>query len=279
MTLPQFHSISKKVCVALLGSFLMFFLLFHACANLCILRHDDGAWYSTLCHFMGSNIFVKILEVILLTVLVCHITLTLWIRFSNRKARPKNYHQRNRSQTHAGSKFQIWSGILILACLFIHFNHFYFVKNGFIQGQYMVKTEQLEHEIQQCNNPRNLMYAKAFLFNAKHSQQMSQDGRWIQQISAKEKDMLQQALPRLEIEPDFYHLAREKFQITHIAILYLLFFVVLWFHLRHGFAAAFQTLGLYNYKYGKAIEVCGILYACLICLMFAGVVILVWCGL
>jgi len=53
----------------------------------------------------------------------------------------------------------------------------------------------------------------------------------------------------------------------------LLFFVVVWFHMRHGFAAMFQTLGLYNYKYGKAIEIIGIIYATVICLMFATVVI------
>ena len=44
--------------------------------------------------------------------------------------------------------------------------------------------------------------------------------------------------------------------------------------MRHGFAAIFQTLGLYNYKYGKAIEIIGIIYATLICLMFAAVVII-----
>ena len=43
MNLPRIHSITKKICVALLGGFLLIFLLFHACANLCILRHDDGA--------------------------------------------------------------------------------------------------------------------------------------------------------------------------------------------------------------------------------------------
>ena len=72
---------------------------------------------------------------------------------------------------------------------------------------------------------------------------------------------------------NFYEQAREKFQIPHIAIAYMVFFVVVWFHMRHGFAAMFQTLGLYNYKYGKAIEIIGIIYATVVCLMFAVVVI------
>ena len=60
MNLPKIHSISKKICVALLGGFLLIFLLFHASANLLVLRHDDGAWYSAFCHFMGSNYIVKV---------------------------------------------------------------------------------------------------------------------------------------------------------------------------------------------------------------------------
>ena len=83
----------------------------------------------------------------------------------------------------------------------------------------------------------------------------------------------------LEVEPDFYHQAREKFRILHIIIAYLVFFTVVWFHLRHGFAAVFQTFGLYNYKYGKAIEVLGQIYTWVVCLMFAVVVIGVYFGL
>ena len=59
MNLPKIHSISKKICVALLGGFLLIFLLFHAGANMFILRHDDGAWYNAFCHFMGTNWIVK----------------------------------------------------------------------------------------------------------------------------------------------------------------------------------------------------------------------------
>ena len=87
MNLPQIHSITKKICVALIGAFLLIFLLFHSCANLCILRNDGGAWYNAFCHFMGTNIFVKIFEVILLALFVFHICLTMWLWFTNHQAR------------------------------------------------------------------------------------------------------------------------------------------------------------------------------------------------
>lgn len=214
MNIPKIHSISKKILVALLGVFLSIFLLFHASANLCILRNDGGMWYNDFCDFMGSNYVIKAFEIILFGALLLHIVLTLWLAITNKMARPQGYRKAQRSKTHTGSKLQVWTGILIIACLLLHFMDFYFVKIGLVDG--------------------NL---------------------------------------------NFYEQAREKFQVTHIAISYLVFFVVVWFHMRHGFAAMFQTLGLYNYKYGKVIEIIGVIYATIICLMFTAVVVGVYFGL
>ena len=208
MNLPKIHSISKKILVALLGAFLSFFLLFHDSANLCILRNDGGAWYNAFCDFMGTNYIVKAFEIVLLSTFLLHIVLTIWLSITNWMARPKGYHKPQRSKTHTGSKLQVWTGILIIACLLLHFTDFYFVKLGLVDG--------------------NL---------------------------------------------DFYQQAHQKFQVPHIAVCYLLFFVIVWFHMRHGFAAIFQTLGLNNYKYNKVIEIIGIIYATVVCLMFAAVVI------
>jgi len=213
MNIPKIHSISKKILVALLGAFLSIFLLFHASANLCILRNDGGKWYNDFCDFMGTNYVVKAFEIVLFGALLLHIVLTIWLAMTNKMARPKGYHKSQRSKSHTGSKLQVWTGILLLAGLLLHFTDFFFVKLGWIDG--------------------NL---------------------------------------------NFYQQARAKFQIPHIAIAYLIFFVVVWFHMRHGFAAIFQTLGLYNYKYGKVIEIIAIIYATVVCLMFATVVIGVYFG-
>ena len=114
MNLPKIHSISKKVLVALLGAFLSIFLLFHASANLCILRNDGGAWYNAFCDFMGTNYIVKAFEIVLFGALLLHIALTLWLAITNKMARPKGYKKPQRTKTHTGSKLQVWTGILIL---------------------------------------------------------------------------------------------------------------------------------------------------------------------
>ena len=321
MNLPKIHSISKKICVALLGGFLLIFLLFHACANLCILRHDDGAWYSAFCHFMGTNYVIKVFEVVLLATIVLHIGFTVWLWFTNRLARPVRYHQRSRSTTHSTSKLMMWTGILIFVCLILHFTDFYFVKLGWVDGQYMVKVEELHSEevdaLQQAaiqygltpeefiktNEEQLEMYkdqipaeqmaeingeldklravvpVAELLSRAQKEEMLSADRQWLRHLTRQDKEILEAAIAGLEVEPDFYYQAREKFKSPWIAFCYLVFFVIVWMHMRHAFASAFQTLGLNNYKYNGVIEVLGQIYAWTVCLMFAAVVILVFVGL
>lgn len=321
MELPKIHSITKKLLVALVGAFLLLFLLFHMTANLFILRHDDGAWYSAFCHFMGTNWVVKIFEVILLGVVALHILLTLWLALTNRLARPTRYHQRQQSKTHTTSRLMMWTGILIFAFLVMHFCQFYFVKIGWVKGDYMVEVEKLQSEevstimqysAQNGMEPKDVvaavesqmtMYADQlapeqmaemeanmqslrdavpvaeFINKAIQEDNFSEDRQWIRHITYEERQMLKEKAPECGVEPDFYYMSRELFHNGIMVLLYLVTFVVLFMHLRHAFPSAFQTLGLNNYKYNTAIEVCGQIYTWIITLGFAAVPILVFLGL
>lgn len=317
MDLPKIHSITKKLFVALVGGFLLLFLLFHMTANLFILRHDDGAWYSAFCHFMGTNWVVKIFEVVLLGVIALHILLTVWLAITNRLARPTRYHQRSKSKTHPGSKLMMWTGILIFVCLGIHFYDFYFVKIGVVKGDYMVEVEKLQNDEvnsilqysaqsgmapadvvatvenqmamyadqmtpdQQAEMKGNLDKLRAAVPVAELIAlgQRSDDGKWIRHLDYDQRTMLKEKAPECGVEPDFYYMAREKFSHLHIVIGYLFFFFVIFMHLRHAFPSAFQTLGLNNYKYNPIIEALGKIYTWIIVLGFAAVPILVYLGL
>lgn len=319
MDLPKIHSITKKILVALVGGFLLIFLLFHASANLLILRHDDGAWYSAFCHFMGTNWLVKVAEIGLLGFIALHILLTVWLAVTNRLARPTRYHQRTKSKTHPGSKLMIWTGILIFVCLILHFTDFYFVKIGWVKGEYMVKTEKMQSEEvmglinfadEMGMTPAQLvdeLEDKALLFADKNEDEeevtryignmrdhlavidivqrasvennFSEDKQWIRHLTYDERQTLRKVMPESDPEPDFYYMARQKFSSLYIVIMYLFFFVVVFLHLSHAFPSVFQTLGLNNYKYSCAIEVLGKIYTWVVCLMFAAVPILVYLGL
>lgn len=319
MNLPKIHSITKKILVALVGGFLLVFLLFHMTANLFVLRHDDGAWYSAFCNFMGTNWIVKIFEIILLGVLALHILLTLWLQLTNRLARPVRYHEAQKSKTHTSSKLMMWTGILIFAFLITHFCQFYFVKIGWVKGEYMVETEKLQsdeimglvqyssqmgmtpEEFIDAMESESAMYAdengdseeveeylagmrdKLGVINivkrASDEGNISADGKWIRHLTYDERQTLKKVLPESKPEPDFYFMVRELFHNPLMVLLYLITFVALFLHMRHAFPSAFQTLGLNNYKYNNIIEWCGRIYAWVICLGFAVVPILVYLGL
>ncbi len=315
MNLPKLHSITKKILVALVGGFLMIFLLFHMTANLFILRHDDGAWYSAFCHFMGTNWIVKVFEIALLGFIALHILLTLWLALTNRLARPVRYHSASKSKTHTTSKLMVWTGILIFVCLIIHFCDFYFVKIGWVKGEYMVKVEKLQDEemmqmvqfaqqmqttpedlvkqmeeqsamygedeetTQYIESMRSKLAVMDIIENAYSNDNFSEDRQWIRHLTYDERQTLRKVMPESDPEPDFYYMAREKFSHWHIVLGYLIFFVVIFMHLRHAFPSAFQTLGLNNYKYNNIIEVLGRIYTWIVCLGFAIVPILVYWGL
>jgi succinate dehydrogenase/fumarate reductase cytochrome b subunit (b558 family) len=318
MNLPKIHSITKKLMVALLGGFLLLFLLFHATANLFILRHDDGAWYSAFCNFMGTNWIVKVFEIVLLGVIVLHILLTLWLALTNRLARPTRYHEAQKSKTHSTSKLMVWTGILIFVCLIVHFCDFYFVKLGWIKGEYMVKVEKLQDEemlqmvqfAQQMGmspeemvdqmEQQSAMYADDanadetaeyiaemrdklsvmdIVQKAYENDNFSADHKWIRHLTYDERQTLRRVMPESDPEPDFYYMAREKFSHWHIVLGYLIFFFVIFMHMRHAFPSAFQTLGLNNYKYNNLIEWLGDAYTWIVCLGFAAVPILVYLGM
>ena len=316
MNLPKIHSITKKICVALVGGFLLLFLLFHMTANLFVLRHDDGAWYSAFCHFMGTNWIVKVFEVMLLGVLALHILLTLWLVVTNRLARPVRYHEAQRSKTHTSSKLMAYTGVLIFAFLVMHFCQFWFVKVGWVKGEYMVERERIETETvkllsqsagqygmsaddfldameeqmgaymdelppdQQAEMAREMeeMRAAAPVAALMAPENLSADGKWVRHIDYATRNMLKEKYPGCGVEPDFYFMVRQLFRNPLMVLLYLITFVALFLHMRHAFPSAFQTLGLNNYRYNGIIEWCGRIYTWLICLGFALVPVLVLLG-
>ena len=274
--LIKISSITKKLLVALFASFLLIFLLFHMTANLFILADDGGDAYSAFCHFMGTNVFVKVFEVILFGCLVLHLCLASYLWFQNRRNRPVGYKKPSKTKTGKGSKLMMITGSLLLVCLIFHFYDFYFVKLNFVEGNYMVKTEDFV-----VNSPDQEISEEAqmTLMRLIDQGKASKDMQWIRQISTTELDVLQQAFPEAEFEPDFYHMARQKFSIWHIVLGYLIFFAVVGIHIRHGFQSAFQTFGLNHYKYSRLIEILGVVYTWVVILGFAVVPLGVFFGL
>jgi len=288
--LLQVASITKKITLALIGLFLIVFLLTHLGINLCMLRGDGGAWFRDAAHFMGTNYIVKVFELVLFGAIGLHILLALLIQFHNWRARPVGYASRSKSETAFGSKLMIWSGILVALFLAVHMVHFWFAKVGWAEGVYTVKIENVEKAF----GAKQFALSNAYMdtedegelarieaeFVALNAYIENEDNfhillfpkaagqRFITNLSKSDIEEMTSFLD-VDYEPDFYYMSRDLFKLEWVVLLYLFFMLALGFHLAHAFPSAFQTLGLTHSKYTWIIKITGIAFAVVVSVGFA----------
>ena len=120
-------TIGKKLVMAVTGLFLCTFLVIHLTINSLALVPDGGLLFNHWAHFMGSNVFIRTMEIVLFAGIILHIIQSLIITIDNRKARPKEYAVNNRQ---ANSKWYSRSmgllGSIILLFLIIHLRKFWY---------------------------------------------------------------------------------------------------------------------------------------------------------
>ncbi len=129
-------SITKKTIMAVAGLFLIMFLAVHMGINLFLLpiAENNKEIFEEAAHFMGTNPLVKVMEVFLMAAFVIHIIYGIVIQVQNWQARKIGYKVAQKTATSFGSRFMIWTGVVVLLFLFIHFYQFYFIKLGFVSA-------------------------------------------------------------------------------------------------------------------------------------------------
>ena len=83
---------------------------------------------------------------------------------------------------------------------------------------------------------------------------------------------------KFEGETDIYYLVISKFQHLDQVAIYVISMLAIFFHVLHGFASSFQSLGLVTSKTRKYFKILGMVYALLIPIMFAIIPIYIYCG-
>jgi len=213
-------SIGKKLMVALAGLFLILFLLVHLGINLTLILCESSKPFNVAAHFMGTNIIIKIFEIVLFGAFLLHIIYVLILQIQNWFARPKRYKIPNYSQSSFFSKFMIWLGGIVLIFLVIHIANFYF-KSKF-----------------------------------GHIEEITYDN--------------------VQYYADLSSLVIQKFQITWFVIFYVACFLILGFHLWHGFQSAFQTLGLNHAYYTPIIKKLGMIYTIVVVAGFTTIPLVIY---
>jgi succinate dehydrogenase / fumarate reductase cytochrome b subunit len=124
-------SLGKKLIMGLTGLFLITFLIVHCGINACIFVNDGGVTFNAAAEFMGTNLLIRAMEIVLFIGIIWHIVQALILTLSNSKARPVKYAMNNGN---ANSRwYSRWMGLLgtlILMFLIIHLKHFW-VKTRF----------------------------------------------------------------------------------------------------------------------------------------------------
>ncbi len=127
-------SLAKKFWMALTGLFLITFLVVHAGINAMIFFNDGGITFNFWAHFMGTNLIIRTMELVLFAGLLLHIIDGLMLWYQNSQARPVKY------VVEKGSANRRWYsasmgilGTLILLFLIVHLWHFW-VKTRHIIG-------------------------------------------------------------------------------------------------------------------------------------------------
>lgn len=152
-------SIGKKVLMAMTGLFLIIFLIIHASINAMIWFNDGGKTFSHWAHFMGTNLIIRTMEIVLVAGFLVHIVDGLMLWKQNRKARPVKYVFNN---PNANSKWYSRSmgllGTLILLFLIVHTANFWIPNRAtqFATGEELNLFQRMQEHFQ--NLPLVIFY-------------------------------------------------------------------------------------------------------------------------
>ena len=119
-------SVGKKIAMGITGLFLISFLIVHCAINATIFLNDGGETFNQAAHFMGTNIVIRIMEIVLFAGIIGHIVQALIVTMDSRKANSVKYAVFDGK---ANSKwYSRWMGLLgtlILMFLIVHLLDFW----------------------------------------------------------------------------------------------------------------------------------------------------------
>ena len=164
-------SIGKKLSMAISAIFLMVFLLQHFLINITSVFSES--LFNMLSHFMGTNPLVQfLLQPILIAGVLFHFIMGFVLEFENRKAASTAYAMVDGKKNSTWmSRNMIWSGMVILAFLVLHFIDFWIPEMKYKYIEFLPDDpNRYYHElVHKFENPLRVgVYCFAFVLLALH---------------------------------------------------------------------------------------------------------------
>lgn len=256
-------SLAKKYWMAFTGLFLCLFLVGHLIGNLQLI-YGTSLQFNQYALFMTTNPLIKVMSYVTYLSIIFHAIDGIVLTVQNKKARPIGYAKENAAaNTKWASRNMAVLGTLILVFIATHMMNFW-AKMHF--SDMPLQTTSMSSE----------MYGEQELYNTVNGDyvpvQQVQEG----QIVIKNKTEFFRADMDLKIGEgykDLYKITVDFFKDKKAGLWFTLFYVfsmaVLAFHLYHGFASAFQSLGLNHQKYNGIIKKTGMVFSIIVPVLFA----------
>ena len=164
-------SIIRKVSMALSGLFLVVFLTQHFTINLTSVFSENI--FNKISHFMGNNFLVQfILQPILIFGVVFHFIMGFILEYINRKSRDTSYVSfKGSSNSNWMSRNMIYSGIVILSFLGLHFYDFWIPEINYKYVEVLPLNQERYYQelVHKFESPiRTTIYSVSFVFLALH---------------------------------------------------------------------------------------------------------------
>jgi len=146
-------SIGKKLLMSLAGLFLIVFLIVHLGINLLVLLESPEA-FNRAAHFMGTNVIIKIMEIVLFGGFLLHMLYACIVTIQNWIARPRGYKKANYSQTSVFSKYMVHTAAVLTIFLVLHLLDFY------IKSEFFGEIEEVNYDGKIVHDLASLVIAR-----------------------------------------------------------------------------------------------------------------------
>ncbi len=255
-------SLAKKYWMALTGLFLCLFLVGHLVGNLQLIFGDASA-FNEYALFMTTNPAVKALSYLTYISILFHAIDGIVLTVQNKKARPIGYAKNNAAANSTwASRNMAVLGTLLLVFIVTHMANFW-AKMHF--EEMPLQTVEVSIEGQEPVTIYKTVQEQPIDTRAVEMGQLTVKGTSFYQAGTD--------LKVADGYKDLHKITVEFFKDPSTGliatILYVIAMIVLGFHLSHGFASAFQSLGINNPKVNCLIKSVGYLMAYVVPALFA----------
>jgi succinate dehydrogenase / fumarate reductase, cytochrome b subunit len=277
-------SIAKKYWMSLTGLFLCLFLVGHLLGNLQLFSNSEEGRraFNEYAYFMTHNPMIKVMSYLTYFSILFHAIDGILLTIQNKKARPVAYaYSKPSANSSLASRNMAVLGSIILIFIVTHMANFWW-KMKYSSTPMPLHTFEVSvpNQMGQTQS-QEIFYTHNLNLIPKSDELVVKNGTeiYMKQMNVKVGEGYKD-LHSLVYAFFGHNKSKHGFPSNDNAllavILYVVSMIVLAYHLMHGFASAFQSLGARHPRYTKTIEGLGKGFAFIVPVLFALIPIFIY---